>query len=64
MKKNIYQRLGANVLQVAALVALLLVARTFFPHTVYAVAPIALAAILGFVLFSGILKKLICGRNS
>lgn len=64
MKNHIYQRLGVSVLQIAAVVVLLLVARSHFPAVVYTVAPIALVVILAFLIVSGVLRKLKRGRNS
>lgn len=64
MKKQIYQRLGKSALQVAALVGVLLVVKTFFPELVYAIVPIALALIVAFLAFVGPIKKLLFGCDS
>ncbi len=64
MKTHIYQRLGVTVLQITAVVVLLLIARSYFPAVVYTVAPIALAAILAFLIVPSVLRKLRRGRNT
>ncbi len=64
MKNHIYQRLGLSVLQIAAVVVLLLVARSHFPAVVYTVTPIAFVVIVAFLLVSGGFRKLKRGRDS
>lgn len=64
MKNHIYQRLGLSVLQIAAVVVLLMVARSHFPVVVYTVTPIALVVIVAFLIVSGVFRKLKRGRDS